>query len=154
MRQLLEYNREARHRYFNALSRLPWEELTKNREASWHSLRNIFIHTLNATDYWLDVLERTKKYDRRPFDQYTSIEDIHQHMQEVEERLHRYLDGISPSKLKEKFSVKNDEGKTVEPTAEDILIHVFEEEVHHRGELIALLWQMGVEPPLMGWMSL
>ena len=33
-------------------------------------------------------------------------------------------------------------------------IHVFEEEVHHRGELIALLWQRNVEPPLMGWKNL
>jgi uncharacterized damage-inducible protein DinB len=49
------------------------------------------------------------------------------------------------------FRVKNDAGETIEVTAEDILIHVFEEEVHHRGELIALLWQMDIEPPLMGW---
>jgi uncharacterized damage-inducible protein DinB len=42
-------------------------------------------------------------------------------------------------------------GEVVRVTAEDVLIHVFEEEVHHRGELIALLWQMEIEPPLMGW---
>jgi uncharacterized damage-inducible protein DinB len=50
-----------------------------------------------------------------------------------------------------KYPLTNDAGRDVEVTAEDILIHVFEEEVHHRGELIALLWQMDVEPPLMGW---
>jgi len=50
--------------------------------------------------------------------------------------------------------MKDDEGKTHRFTAEDILIHMFEEEVHHRGELIALLWQMGVEPPSMGWKDL
>jgi uncharacterized damage-inducible protein DinB len=31
---------------------------------------------------------------------------------------------------------------------------VFEEEVHHRGEFIALLWQMGIEPPMMSWKNL
>jgi uncharacterized damage-inducible protein DinB len=36
-------------------------------------------------------------------------------------------------------------------TVEEILVHVFEEEIHHRGELIALFWQMGIEPPLIGY---
>jgi len=154
VKRLLEYDREIRHRYFDTLSHLPWEELTKNREASWHSLRNIFLHTLGAIEHWLDVLENKPKPKRRGFDEYTNIEEIRRYMQGVEERLHRYLDGLSQSGLDKKFSVRNDEGKDVEPTAEDILIHVFEEEVHHRGELIALLWQIGIEPPLMGWMSL
>ena len=46
VRKLIEYNEEVRHRYLDSLAKLPWEELTKNREASFHSLRNIFIHTL------------------------------------------------------------------------------------------------------------
>jgi uncharacterized damage-inducible protein DinB len=50
VRKLIEYNEEVRHRYFDSLAKLPWEELTKNREASFHSLRNIFIHTLGAVD--------------------------------------------------------------------------------------------------------
>jgi len=154
VKRLLEYNREIRHRYFDTLARLPWEELTKNREASWGSLRNIFLHTLGAIEHWLNVLENKEKTKRRGFDEYINIEDIRRYMEGVEDRLHRYLNGLSQSELERRFSMKNDEGKDVEPTAEDILIHVFEEEVHHRGELIALLWQMGIEPPLMGWMSL
>ena len=154
VKRLLEYNREIRHRYFDALARLPWEELTKNREASWHSLRNIFLHTLGAIEHWLDVLENKEKIKRRGFDEYTNTEDIRRYMEGVEGRLHKYLNGLPQSELEKKFNMKNDEGKDVEPTAEDILIHVFEEEVHHRGELLALLWQMGIEPPLMGWMSL
>ena len=61
VRELLNYNEEVRHRYLDALAKLPWDELIKNREASFHSLRNIFIHTLGATDHWLDLLlkERT-----------------------------------------------------------------------------------------------
>jgi uncharacterized damage-inducible protein DinB len=49
--KLFEYNRNVRHRYFDALAKVPWKELVKNREASFHSIRNIFIHTLNATDF-------------------------------------------------------------------------------------------------------
>ena len=34
----------------------------------------------------------------------------------------------------------------------DMLIHVFAE-LHHRGEIIAILWQMDIQPPDMGWLS-
>jgi uncharacterized damage-inducible protein DinB len=53
-----------------------------------------------------------------------------------------------------KFRLVNDAEESIEVTTEDVLIHVVEEEIHHRGELIALLWQIGIEPPLMGWKNL
>lgn len=151
VKNLLEYNEEVRHRYFDALTKLPWDELVKNREASFHSLRNIFIHTLGAIDYWLDFLLKEQLHSHREFNEYNSIEDIRRYMQQVEARLQRYLDSFSSKELIEKYTLTNDAGENIEITAEDVLIHVFEEEVHHRGEIIGLLWQMGVEPPLMGW---
>ena len=35
----------------------------------------------------------------------------------------------------------------------DVLIHVLIEELHHRGEMIAILWQMDIQPPDMAWIS-
>lgn len=151
VRELIEYNTEVRHRYLAALAKLPWNELVKNREASWHSLRNIFIHTMGATDYWLDVLQNEKVESQGEFDDYRSVAYVRVYMERVEARMRKYLDSLTQEGLMKKHSLSNNAGENVQVTAEDILIHVFEEEVHHRGELIALLWQMGIEPPLMGW---
>ena len=154
VKQLLEYNEKVRHRYFEALAKLPWEELVKNREASFHSLRNIFIHTLGATDYWLDFLRKENLHSHKKFDEYQTFQDVRAYMERVETRMRDYLNSLPTGGLKKKYTTTNDADETVEITAEDVLIHVFEEEVHHGGELIALLWQMGVEPPLMGWKDL
>jgi uncharacterized damage-inducible protein DinB len=154
VRQLLEYNDKVRHRYFETLAKLPWDEFVKNREASFHSLRNIFIHALGATDYWLDFLQKEDLHSRKKFDEYGTFQDVRTYMEHVETRMRDYLNSLSTGGLEKKYTVTNDADETIEITAEDVLIHVFEEEVHHRGELIALLWQMGVEPPLMGWKEL
>jgi uncharacterized damage-inducible protein DinB len=114
-------------------------------------MRNVFIHTLGAADYWLDFLQNEKRRLRRDFDDYKAIEDVQSYMDHVEERMRNYLSSLTSEQLNKKYTVTNDAGERIEVTAEDVLIHIFEEEVHHRGELIALLWQMGVEPPLMGW---
>ena len=151
VRKLIEYNEEVRHRYFDSLAKLPWEELTKNREASFHSLRNIFIHTLGAADHWLDFLLNEKLRTKREFDDNKTMEDIGKYMAHLEARMRTYTASLTPEGLLKEYEVTNDLGEVVRVTAEDVLIHVFEEEVHHRGELIALLWQMEIEPPLMGW---
>jgi len=154
VKRLLEYTEEVRHRYFEALAKLPWNELVENREASWHSMRNIFIHTMGAIDHWLDFLNDEKLRTRKDFDNYKSMDDVRDYMQHVERRMHGYLGSLSEEGLKKEYEVTNDADERAIVTAEDVLIHLFEEEVHHRGELIALLWQINVEPPLMGWKNL
>jgi len=154
VKALLEYNKQVRRRYFVALCRLPWQEFTKNREASFHSIRNIFIHTLSVVDYWLDFLQNQQLYSRREFDEYKTFGEVRAYMEHVEKRMQSFLELLAPEGLQKTYSAKDDAGNAVTVTAEDILVHVFEEEVHHRGELIALLWQMNVEPPLMSWKEL
>ncbi len=154
IRELLRYNEEVRHKYFDNFTKLPWEEFTKNREASFHSIRNIFLHIINAVDYWLTFLQKQNFDHHKKSDEYKSFEEVKTYMEYVEKKMSVYLDLLSSAKLSETYIVAGDDDKIVEVTAEDVLIHVFEEEVHHRGELIALLWQMGVEPPTMGWKGL
>lgn len=154
VRELLEYNQNVRHEYFEKLASIPWREFTKNREASFHSIRNIFIHALNAMDYWLDFVQNEELLSKRKFDEYKTFDEVRAYMEHVENRMVGYLDSLLAGDLKGKHKVTCDGGETIEVTAEDILIHVFEEEVHHRGELIALLWQMNIEPPPMGWKGL
>jgi uncharacterized damage-inducible protein DinB len=154
VRKLLEYNESVRHRYFEKLTELSWEEFTKNREASFHSIRNIFVHTLGAIDYWLDFLQSENLHSKRKHDEYRTFEEVGAYMERVEKRMQGYLDSLPIEGLSKTYTLKDDDNKTIKITAEDVLIHVFEEEVHHRGELIALLWQMGIEPPSMGWKGL
>ena len=154
VKELLEYNERVRHDYFDTLSKLPWKEFTKNREASFHSIRNIFIHTLGAMDYWLDFLQKENLRSKRKFDDYINIEEVKAYMEQVEKRMHRYVSSLNTEGLNKTHTWTDDDGNAVKATTEDVLIHMFEEEVHHRGELIALLWQMNVQPPPMGWKGL
>lgn len=152
--KLLQYNDRVRRRYFECLTGLRWSEFVKNREASWGSIRNIFIHTLGAIDYWLDFLQRENLHAQKKFDEYKTFDEVKAYMAHVETRMRDYLNSLPVGGLQKKYTVKNDVNEIVEIFAEDVLIHVFEEEVHHRGEIIAFLWQMGVEPPVMGWKEL
>jgi uncharacterized damage-inducible protein DinB len=148
VKELLEHNRIERHAFFDKFTELSWEEFTKNREASFHSIRNIFIHTLQGIDFWLDFLQKQNIGSKKKFDEYKSYDELRTYMEQVDKRMQSYIESLTPRMLSEKLQVQR-KGKR-EVTVEDILVHVFEEELLHRGEMIALLWQMNIEPPLVG----
>jgi uncharacterized damage-inducible protein DinB len=154
VRELLEYNACVRRSYLETLGQMSWEEFMKNREASFHSMRNIFVHTLEAIDHWLDFLQKKNLRNKKKFDEYKSFKEVRAYMEKMEKRMNDYLASLPREGLNKKYTVKDESGKPMKITVEDVLIHVFEEEVHHRGELIALLWQIGIEPPAMGWKGL
>ncbi len=75
-------------------------------------------------------------------------------MELVEARMRKYVISLISEELTKIYQTTNNADESVAISVEDVLVHLFEEEVHHRGELIALLWQMGVEHPLTGWKNM
>ena len=152
--KLLEYNQELRYRYLDKLSELPWEEVVKDRGASFPSLRDIYLHCIICVDGIVNnILQGVPSFPRINYDDYESIEKIRQYVDQVESEANKYLSKITPEELSRKIERKRRDGSSNRATVEDYLIHLFQEEIHHIGELIALLWQMGVSPPHIGWLQ-
>lgn len=154
VKELLKYNETIRHRYFESFLKLSWNDFTKDRGASFSSIRNIFVQTLSAIDYWLDFLQKENIHSKSKFEEYKTFDDVRTYMEHVERRMQNYLDSLSRKELQKKYNATDEDHKIAKFTAEDVLVHVFEEEVHHRGELIALYWQMDIDPPAMEWKGL
>ena len=150
--KLLEYSQCLRHSYLEALAKLPWEEVVKDRGASFNSLRNIYLHGISVLDFYVNhVIQGDANYPRMNYDDYGDIEKISKYLEQVESKANTYLSRVTPVELSRKIERKQRDGSTVTDTVENVLIDLFQEETHHRGELIALLWQMDVSPPHVGW---
>jgi uncharacterized damage-inducible protein DinB len=152
-RQLFEYNRIVRRMYLDALMGLPWKEVVKNREASFYSIRNIFLHTLDVEERLIHYLIRGKiaSWAKREFDEFGSIDIIKARVALTDDETAKILDSLTPNMLAERVEFPRRDLPPVRLTVEDVLIQNLTEQIHHRGELIALFWQMNVEPPPMQW---
>ena len=148
--KLLEYNQFLRHRYFETLRNLPWEEVVRNRGASFSSLRDIYLHSVSVLDTYINRIQGDMP-KRIEFDDFDTIEKIEKYLKQVEFKANSYLKKVGPEELSRIVKYKQRDGSTATSTVENILIHIFQEETHHRGELITLLWQMDITPPHMGW---
>lgn len=64
--------------------------------------------------------------------------------------MNNYLSSLRPNDLWKPVSRLNKDGIRRTTIVRDVLIHVMTEELHHRGEIIAILWQLNFQPPDMG----
>ncbi|MFC1815060.1 DinB family protein [Thermodesulfobacteriota bacterium] len=150
--KLLAYTQFLRHSYLDTFSKLPWDEFVKNRNASFDSLRDIFSHCIFVLDIYINhFVQGDTQLPSINFDDFDSIDKVREYMERVESDANQYLSTVTPEELSRAFERKMKDGSVIQVTVEDMLIDYFQEETHHRGEFIAILWQMGIEPPHLGW---
>lgn len=154
-RNLLEYSQSLRNRYLEQLAKLPWEEVVESRGASFDSLRNVFLHTVDAEDRLVNyvIAGRTKDWVSRSPEEFHDMDSLRKRAGAVESKTEAYLAKMTPAELERKVEFSRPGTPPMLVRVEDILIHAALENIHHFGELIALLWQIDVEPPHMGWIG-
>jgi uncharacterized damage-inducible protein DinB len=150
------YNAAARHRYFETLSGLPPDQLSRDRGASFPTLLDILGHSMGGIEAWI---VRMSALTGEPFAHYDgpepdSLADLLKYQRWVEEQVDRFFSRLSDQDLDRSFLVPKlppwwDEDFTAGVRA--TLLHVIEHELQHRGELNALLWQIDVDPPILDW---
>jgi uncharacterized damage-inducible protein DinB len=153
-RRIFAYNEKVLQSFFEALGRLPWETFSKNMEASHNSMKNIFIHILAVYNGWINY-NAFGRSDSIPWEQhdpenYHSMSQVGEFMSDAMKGVRRFMDELNDSNLSRKITAPWMEGGH---ELSDVLMQVTLEQAHHLGEIIALLWQLNVEPPQMTWID-
>jgi uncharacterized damage-inducible protein DinB len=152
IKEFFDYNTFVRRKYFEKIFKeLPEEERYKDRGASFPSLVDIFVHVIDAYRYWLYYMINGKLneyYSLRG--KIKSPDEVEREMLKVEKLIKEFFDGLNEEDLNKvvTYSYKN---KKYQRRIKTILLHLIEEELQHRGELNALLWQIDIDPPVIGY---
>jgi uncharacterized damage-inducible protein DinB len=153
VKELWQYSSSVRRRFLEKLESLPWDEVTRNREASFYSMKDILLHIIDNEDMIVNwqVLGRGAEYKRaRDWGEYSNMQMIRNHLDEVEKKTRAYLERADEQELGRRVNFTIRSG-TFDLSVEECLLQSFTEQLYHMGELIALLWQEDIEPPRMQW---
>ena len=153
MVELYSYASAVRRSFAERLAELPYSVVDKNREASFYSMKNILLHMIDNEDWivgWV-IHGKSKEYVRKKSAEYTTMEMVLGHLDEVEARTLEYLNTAKEPELSRRIDFVLSSGTSFKLTVEESLFQSFTEQLYHLGELIALLWQENVEPPRMQW---
>ena len=154
-RGIYRYNWHVLQDYCDALSNLPAEELLKNREASYHSMKNIFFHILGVHDGWLNVTAQGESanppFYEKDFDDVRTMSELRDYMEKIVAKEEQFLETLTDKDLDRPVKAA---WKDRPYPLRDALLQVTFEQAHHVGELIALYWQQDIEPPEMTWVDI
>ena len=142
---LINHNKNCREPILQTFEQLSEEDLTKDLGVGRRSIRNILVHLMNSEKYWISVLsnEEFKRIDHNNFKDIPSIRGA---WCEVEDRTDDFLRNLKEENLLHVRNVSLKVG-TESFTIAKALIHMATHETHHRGLLVGLARQLGLEPP-------
>ena len=155
LRDWFDFNAQARAGYLETFAKLSPEELTRDRGASYPTLVGIFRHTVNTYRFWLGKAGFTDP-EFRPSEPGSdpSLNELRRFESEVQHHVDRFLRSLTEADLDRAFPMPGGgNGGTETLTIRTMLWHLVEEELQHRGELNALLWQIDVDPPIFDWID-
>ena len=137
------------------MAEIPWETVVESCGASFGSIRDIFVHSLQAEQFWIRRLsgKSTEGIFDTPFTKFVDIHSVQEYANKVEAETNEYLETLTEEKLSNVFEFKGRDEKINRYRIEDILMHVVEEEIHHRGELLCIYWQSDIRPPYTSYMA-
>jgi uncharacterized damage-inducible protein DinB len=147
-RTLHAFSSWATQRIFDALRKLPPELLNRDLQASHRSVLGTLGHLVGSEAGWLSALTGTP-------DPPELIEDIDlPSLKTVWEATGyataAWLGTMSDRKLAGTFSAPSPEGKMYTHTYAQAFQHVVDHSTFHRGQIVALLRQLGQTPPSTG----
>jgi uncharacterized damage-inducible protein DinB len=142
-------NAWANHRLYAACARLSPDDLHAVRTSFFPTIIKTLCHNLIVDWYYLDALTGGGK-GRSVFaaeEPFAAIEPLRAAQRETDARLVAFVETLrAPADLDKTVNLDRADHVQVEP-AGLVLLHLFEHQIHHRGQVHAMLAGTPVKPP-------
>lgn len=142
-------NRLANHRLHAAMAPLTDDELRAPRTGFFPSLLATLNHVLEVDGYYISALHAEPEagtwWDR--FVAAGSLPELAQRQAASDERLRAWLAAATPAALAATVHLPRSAARVQTDRAAHVLQHLFMHQVHHRGQLHAMLSGTRIAPP-------
>jgi uncharacterized damage-inducible protein DinB len=141
-------NAWANHRLLTACARLSQEEFEATRTSFFPTLKATLNHILVVDWFYVDGLEGgwlgPKAWaDAMPF---ATVQDLQREQGAVDRRLIAVCDALTDQSLGTYVRLNRDT-RVQSERRDRLLLHVFQHQIHHRGQAHAMLAGTSVKPP-------
>ena len=148
-------NAWANHRLLKACARLSQEEFVAVRTSFFPSIKATLNHILTVDWFYLEMLERSlaglppSENPGRHFEPEEPFErcaDLEREQRAADRRLIALCETLTDDRLDTPVATQRSQG-LVRDRLRRILAHVFQHQIHHRGQAHAMLAGTSVKPP-------
>ena len=148
-------NAWANHRLLEACARLSQEEFEATRTSFFPSIKATLNHIVTVDWYYVDALERALRRRRAntqpgrffdPEEPFATCAALSAEQHAVDQRLLVACQALTDAQMSDPVALMRRAGVEMETTAR-LLAHLFQHQVHHRGQVHAMLAGSSVAPP-------
>jgi len=143
LRGWFAYIAAARRGYLETFSKLSPTELSRDRGASFPTLLDIFGHSQGALYFWMKDCARFEFPPQEPDSSSPpNLADVRKDEKYIQAQIERVMDELTEADLTRTVHRNKGHGSShdCDVPIREVLWHLVEEELQHRGELNALLW--------------
>jgi uncharacterized damage-inducible protein DinB len=142
-----QYNRWMNRRLYAVCADIPDVDRKRDLGAFFKSVHGTFNHLLLVDRLWLGRLTEAP-YAIRSLDQelYADFEALRAAREAEDQRIADYIDGLAEPTLDRTLTYRS--AMTAEVRRyriQDVLLHLFHHQTHHRGQLTTLVGQLGYD---------
>lgn len=147
-RSMAYNNAWANHRLLKACARLSHDEFTEPRTGFFGSIRATLNHNLIIDRFYVDAMEGgelgpSALSDPEPC---ATVSALHREQQKVDKRLIAIVEIAKPAELKRIVEIHR-EDRVQREYLDRLLLHLFQHQIHHRGQAHSMMSGTSVAPP-------
>jgi uncharacterized damage-inducible protein DinB len=147
LRTLFAYNRWANLRLLDAVAPLTDAELGRDLGGSFPNVAAVLVHLLGAEWVWLRRWQGEAPASFPDVAQLTSVAAVRARWDALWEEQQTYLAGLDEAALGYDVAYKTFDGTPYRQPLHELIRHVVNHATYHRGQLAAMLRQLGRTPP-------
>jgi uncharacterized damage-inducible protein DinB len=150
LRLLARYNRLANERLYDACAALPEEERRRDRRGFFRSIHGTLNHILIGDRGWL-VRFHGGEAPSTGLDAilYEDFAALRAARAAEDDRIEAFARGVTPAFLAGSIRYVNNEGRALEDPTDLLVLHLFNHQTHHRGQVHDMLSQAGAKAPVL-----
>ncbi|MGX1175273.1 DinB family protein [Pseudomonas sp. R151218B TE3479] len=139
-------NQWANHRLLNTCAQLSEAEYVAQRTGFFPSIQATLCHILEVDRYYLTALEGDRDGQIKDFSEILPFAQFMQSQTQTDQRLVAFCESLREKDLARCVDLVRADG-VVRERIDRLLLHLFEHQIHHRGQVHTMLSATHVEPP-------
>ncbi len=147
------FNSWADNRIFEGVAQLTPEQYQQDMKSSHGSIHGTLTHIVGAEKIWLSRwVGKPDATLLSPHD-VESLHDVKEIWQRVGYETAKFLSAMTDRKLQETFTYTTTKGEQYTTIFWQAFQHLVDHSSYHRGQVITLMRQLGVKPPVTGMIA-
>lgn len=142
--QIATYRRWANKMLIDKLMEVPPDVLSNDMQSSFGSIGKTLFHVANADNIWWQRLHLKERVEPLPEEVANDFKKLSELMLKMSDQWVDWITNASELKLQHVIEYRNSRKEAFKQPVYEILLHVFNHQTYHHGQIICMLRQQHI----------